>query len=124
PALIVASWSLLLLVSDAFSTSGQRTFQRRLALVGVALALVACGYQMGQATYDAGVEVFSRFLVVDQFVLFVDFAILGIAGLVLGFAGEFSRHRRFEYGEQEALVLISAFGAMMLAHASDLLALF
>ena len=56
---IVALWSLLLLISDAFAGPGMRQFQRRLAMLGSILAFVAVASQYGGAEYDGGVEVFS-----------------------------------------------------------------
>jgi NADH-quinone oxidoreductase subunit N len=124
PMMIVALWALVQLLADAFAGPGMRLFQRRLALVGVGLAAAAALSQFGTVDYDDGVPVFSSFLVVDQFSLLFDLAILGVVGAVIVFAGDYARSHRFEYGEQEALILIAAFGMMILAHAADLLALF
>lgn len=124
PMMIVAFWAILHLAADAFAGAGLRQFQRRLALVGVILATAAAAMQFGDWQYDAGVRVFSGFLVVDQFSLLIDIGILVVAGSVIMFAGDYSRSHRFEYGEQEALLLIASFGMMILAHSGDLLALF
>jgi len=121
---IVALWSLLLLISDAFSGPGMRQFQRRLAMLGAIFAFVAVAAQFGGAEYDGGVEVFSGFLVVDHFSMLLDMAIIGIAAAVIAFAGDYARTHRFEYGEQESLVFIAAFGMMILSHAANTLALF
>lgn len=121
---IVAVWALLLIVADAFAGPGMRAFQRRLALVGAALAFLAVGSQFGSSEYDAGVRVFSGFLVIDHFSLMVDMAIIAIAAAVMSFSGDYARTHRFEYGEQEALVFIAAFGMMILGHSANLLALF
>ena len=56
--------------------------------------------------------------------MLLDLAVLGITAATIGFAGDFARSHRFEYGEQEALLLIAAFGVMILNHAGTLLALF
>jgi NADH-quinone oxidoreductase subunit N len=124
PMVIVGLWSLVLLLSDAFAGRGLRKFQRNLALVGVALAAGAGLMLYGDAEYDAGMPVFFGFLVVDHFSLLLDLAILGATAAVLIFAGDYARSHRFEYGEQEPLLLIAAFGIMILGHANDLLALF
>lgn len=122
--MIIAIWSLLLVLVDAFAGAGMRTFQRRLALVGLALAAAATLSQFGQAEYDAGIRVFSGFLVADQFSLLLDLGVLAVVAAVVAFAGDYSRSHKFEYGEQESLVFIAAFGMMVLIHSADLLALF
>ncbi len=124
PMMIVGLWSLLHLAADAFSGTGMRGFQRRLALVGLALGAATILYQVGDTQYDAGVKVFSGFLVVDQFSLLLDLGILVVAAATVMFAGDYARSHRFEYGEQEALLLIATFGIMVLNHAGNLLALF
>jgi NADH-quinone oxidoreductase subunit N len=124
PMMIVAFWSLLHLLADAFAGPGMRRFQRRLAFVGLGLAAAAAATQFGTIDYDDGTLVFSGFLVVDQFSLLLDLALLGIAAAVIGFAGDHARAHRFEYGEQESLILIALFGMMTLVHAADMIALF
>jgi len=124
PMLVLAAWSLLLLVVDAFSMPGARTFQRRVALLGVAIALVLALLQFRDPQLDRGIAVFSGFLVVDKFALLIDIGALVVTGMVLLFAGDYARSHRFEYGEQESLLLIATFGVMTLAHSADLLAVF
>jgi|GEM_PF-5192 len=124
PMLIVAAWALLQLVADAFSGPGMRAFQRRVALVGLAFAGLAAFSQLGNPEYDAGVPVFSGFLVVDPFSLLLDVAVLLVTAGTILFAGDFARSHRFEYGEQEELLFIATFGVMILNHAGSLLALF
>jgi NADH-quinone oxidoreductase subunit N len=124
PMMIVAVWALLLLVTDAFAGPGRRRFQRRLAVVGLALATVVAAAQFGNWTYDGGMLVFGKFLVVDHFALLLDMAILLIAAAVIAFSGDYARSHRFEYGEHETLVFIAAFGMMTLVHAADLVAIF
>jgi NADH-quinone oxidoreductase subunit N len=124
PMMIVALWSLVLLLTDAFAGAGTRKFQRRLAFAGVALAGAAALMQFGQIEYDAGVAVFGRFLTVDHFSVLLDLAVLGTIAGVIAFAGDYSRAHRFEHGEQESLIFIAAFGMMILNHSADLVALF
>ncbi len=124
PMAIVGLWGLLLMATDAFAAVGFRHFQRRIALFGLALAFVAGLTIYGNADYDGGVEVFRGFLVVDPFSAILDLVLVGLcAGTVL-VAGDYARTHRFEYGEQESLLCIATFGAMMVGHAHDLLALF
>jgi NADH-quinone oxidoreductase subunit N len=124
PMMIVAVWSLIALVADAFARPGLRRFQQTLTLLGLGLAILAVVGQFGNYEYDGGLEVFSGFLYVDQFALLLDLAILVVAAAVVLFAGDYNRSHRFEYGEHESLVLIATFGVMILAHAGDLVALF
>ncbi len=124
PMVVIAVWSLLLLLSDAFAGPGFRGFQRRLALVGVAIAFALAVMQFGTLEYDAGVSVFSGFLSVDHFALLLDLGVIVVCAGVIAFAGDYARSHRFEYGEQESLVLIAGFGMMILNHATDLVAVF
>ncbi len=124
PMLVVAVWSLLLLVADAFAGPGFRGFQRRVALVGLGIAGALAAMQFGTLEYDAGVSVFSGFLSVDHFSVLLDLGVIAICAGVIGFAGDYARSHRFEYGEQETLVLIGGFGMMILNHATDLVAIF
>ncbi len=124
PMMIIALWALLDLAADAYSGPGTRAFERPLSLAGLAFATIAIAMQLGDPAYDAGVEVFSGFLVVDHFALLLDATVIAVvAGTVL-FAGDYARSHRFEYGEQEALLFIATFGVMILAHANSLLAVF
>ncbi len=124
PLVIISAWSLLLLLTDAFASATLRVFQRRLALVGVGLAASAALVMFGDPAFDSGKKVFFAFLVVDQFSLLIDLGVLLAVAAVLLFAGDFARSHKFEYGEQEALVLIAAAGMMMLGHANDLVTIF
>ena len=124
PMMIIAVWSLLQLLADAFSDPGTRKFERRVALTGLGFAAVAVVLQLGDVQYDAGVEVFSGFLIVDPMSVLLDLTVLAITAGTVMFAGDFARSHRFEYGEQEAVLLIAAFGVMVLNHAGTLLALF
>ncbi len=124
PMMIVALWAIIDLIADAFANPGTRGFQKALTMIGIVLATGLAMMQFGSYEYDGGVEVFSGFLVVDQFSLLLDIVILVIAMAVIMFGNEYCRAHRFEYGEHEALVLIAAFGMMILAHANDLVALF
>src|SRR5688500_889476 len=116
PMMVVAAWSLLLLAADAFAGSGTRAFQRRLALVGLGIAFALGLGQFGTFEYDAGFSVFSGFLVVDHFSLLLDLGVIAVAAGTIAFCGDYARSHRFEYGEQECLILIAAFGMMILNH--------
>lgn len=124
PMMIIAVWALLDLAADAYSGPGTRAFERPLSLAGLGFAVVAIGMQLGDPAYDAGIEVFSGFLVVDHFSLLLDSAVIAVAAATVLFAGDFARSHRFEYGEQEALLFIATFGVMVLNHANTLLAVF
>ncbi|HWB81763.1 MAG TPA: NADH-quinone oxidoreductase subunit N, partial [Nannocystaceae bacterium] len=124
PMMVVAVWALLLLAADAFAGSGMRAFQRRLSLVGLGIAFACALGQFGTFDYDQGVSVFSGFLVVDHFSLLLDLGVIAVAAGTVAFCGDYARSHRFEYGEQECLVLIAAFGMMILNHAADLVAIF
>ncbi|MBC8071071.1 MAG: NADH-quinone oxidoreductase subunit N, partial [Deltaproteobacteria bacterium] len=124
PMMVVGVWAVLLLAADAFAGSGLRVFQRRLALVGLAIAGALALGQFGTFEYDAGFTAFSGFLVVDHFSLLLDLGVIAVAAGTVAYCGDYSRSHRFEYGEQECLVLIAAFGMMTLNHSADLVAIF
>lgn len=124
PMMIIAVWALLDLAADAYSGPGTRAFERPLSLAGLGFAVVAVSMQLGDPAYDAGIEVFSGFLVVDHFALLLDAAVIAVVAATVLFAGDFARSHRFEYGEQEALLFIATFGVMVLNHANTLLAVF
>jgi NADH-quinone oxidoreductase subunit N len=125
PLVLIGVWSLLLVMADAFTQEGlSRRFQQRLALFGAALAGLWTWTMLGDPAYDGGRPIFFGLLIVDHFSLLVDLALIAVAALVCAFAGDFARSQRFEYGEQEALIFISTFGMMTLAHAGDFLTFF
>ncbi|MCB9716329.1 MAG: NADH-quinone oxidoreductase subunit N [Myxococcales bacterium] len=124
PMMLIGLWAIIDLVADAFAHPGTRAHQKALTMIGVVLALVVSISQFGSYEYDGGVEVFSGFMVVDQFSILLDIGIIVVAGAVIMFGNEYCRAHRFEYGEHEALVLIAAFGMMILGHSNDLVALF
>jgi len=124
PMMIIAIWALLDLAADAYSGPGTRSFERPLSLAGLGFAVIAISMQLGDPAYDAGIEVFSGFLVVDHFALLLDAAVIAVVAATVLFAGDFARSHRFEYGEQEALLFIATFGVMVLNHANTLLAVF
>lgn len=124
PMMIIAIWALLDLAADAYSGPGTRAFERPLSLAGLGFAVIAISMQLGDPAYDAGIEVFSGFLVVDHFALLLDAAVIAVVAATVLFAGDFARSHRFEYGEQEALLFIATFGVMVLNHANTLLAVF
>ncbi|MBV1859007.1 MAG: NADH-quinone oxidoreductase subunit N, partial [Nannocystaceae bacterium] len=124
PMMVIAVWALLDLAADAYSGPGTRAFERPLSLAGLGFATLAIAMQLGDPAYDAGIEVFSGFLVVDHFALLLDAAVIAVTAATVLFAGDFARSHRFEYGEQEALLFIATFGVMVLNHANTLLAVF
>jgi NADH-quinone oxidoreductase subunit N len=122
PLLLLVVAGLSIMVIDAFTK--ERT---ELALVTAASLFVAAtvaGVLMLGPEITAAPEVLTRYLAVDRMGLFFDVVICAGAGLSTLLAGAYLREHGFERGEFYVLVIFTAFGAMVLARAVDLLSIF
>jgi NADH-quinone oxidoreductase subunit N len=122
PLLLLVVAGLSIMVIDAFTK--ERT---ELALVTAASLFVAAtvaGVLMLGPEITAAPEVLTRYLAVDRMGLFFDVVICAGAGLSALLAGAYLREHGFERGEFYVLVIFTAFGAMVLARAVDLLSIF
>jgi NADH-quinone oxidoreductase subunit N len=125
PVILLALGGIVLLLAEAFQTSGKRGYQAWLTAVVAALAAAA---SLPMIAGEAHPVLFtpgrSAFVVADRFGGFVSLVIC--AGLFLSaLAGAgFLRERKAERGEYYALLLLSASGMVLLGQSTDLLMIF
>jgi NADH-quinone oxidoreductase subunit N len=122
PLILLVASGLAIMMVDAFSRE-----RSELALVtsaslfaGAALA----GSLLVGAEAPVAPDVITRYLAVDRLGLFFDVVICVGAGLSALLAGGYLREHGFERGEFYVLIIFTAFGAMVLARAVDLLSIF
>jgi NADH-quinone oxidoreductase subunit N len=122
PLLLLVLAGLSIMVIDAFTDD-----RTELALVTAAslfvAAMVAGVLMVGEDITGAPLAV-TRYIAVDRMGLFFDVVICVGAGLSALLAGGYLREHGFERGEFYVLVIFTAFGAMVLARAVDLLSIF
>ncbi len=123
PLLLLVFGGLLVMLADAFSK--ERT---DIATVTAATLFLSGGVSLfalvsGKDPVDVP-EVFDLFLATDRLGLFFDVAIGLGGGLSALLAGGYLREHGLERGEFYVLLIFSAFGAMVLARATDMLTLF
>ncbi len=123
PLLLVLVGGLLIMLLDAFAKE-----RAELALVTTVTLLAACGIAAAALVKgipaDGAPELVRRYVAVDGVGLFFDVVICAGAALSALLAGGYLREHGLERGEFYLLILFSAFGAMVLGRALDLLTLF
>ncbi|MCA9606178.1 MAG: NADH-quinone oxidoreductase subunit N [Myxococcales bacterium] len=122
PLLIVAFGGLAMMLVDAFAK--QKT---ELSLVSAVILLGAASMSLGLWFGGPGyVEhgTIGRYLAYDGIAHFLDLVICGSAAVAALLAGGYLREHRIERGEFYVILLFSAFGAMGLARATDLITVF
>jgi NADH-quinone oxidoreductase subunit N len=122
PLLSLAAGGLLLMIADAFikEKAELATLTTVVFLVGGASAI---GLWLAAAPPVAP-EVVAPYLATDRMALLFDIVICAGAAFSSMLAGGYLREHRLERGEFYVLLVFSAFGAMVLARAVDLLTLF
>jgi NADH-quinone oxidoreductase subunit N len=121
PLLLLVAAGLAIMLVDAFTDE-----RSELAVVTAASLFVVAGLAgaMLVGEVPAAPEVVTRYLAVDRLGLFFDIVICVGAGLSVLLAGGYLREHGFERGEFYVLIIFTAFGAMVLARAVDLLSIF
>lgn len=115
PEMVLVGGAFALLMLDLFLDSQRRVVTHVLALLllGVVLAMIACGVG-GQGTVFHGMFVRDTLADVSKVV------ILAVSGLSLLYAWPYLRERKLYPGEVPVLVLLATAGMMMLVSAGNL----
>jgi NADH-quinone oxidoreductase subunit N len=118
PELSLLGFALVLILLDLF-------IEQKKVLVAVSIAgvIVSAGFT-AVMWGEPSVAIFYNMLAVDNFALFFKLLLLVAAGLIILASQDYvSKFERFQ-GEYYALVLVSAVGMMLLAAATDLIAIY
>lgn len=122
PLLLLVVAGLAIMAIDALTSE-----RAELAIVTAAslfLTAALAGVLLVGEDVTGAPEVVTRYLAVDRLGFFFDIVICVGAGLSVLLAGGYLREHGFERGEFYVLVVFTAFGAMVLARAVDLLSVF
>jgi NADH-quinone oxidoreductase subunit N len=120
PAGVLVAGAIVLLLSEVFLTTAQRTYQ---AIIATLAALMAGAAAMHNA-FEPARAVLQGYVVLDPFSSWMTVLVcLGTALASLLSAG-FLKHRNAERGEFYALVLFSAAGMSLLAMSAEFITLF
>ncbi len=122
PLLLLVAAGLSIMVIDAFTT--ERTELSIVTAASLFVAAAVAGVLLVGSEVAAPPEVVSRYIATDRLGLFFDMVVCVGAGLSVLLAGGYLREHGFERGEFYVLVIFTAFGAMILARAVDLLSVF
>ncbi|MGB8329581.1 MAG: NADH-quinone oxidoreductase subunit N, partial [Polyangiales bacterium] len=118
--LVVAGLSIMLV--DVFTE--ERTELPLVTAVSLFAGAALAGAMLVSGNLAEAPELVTRYLAVDQMGLFFDVVICVGAGLSALLAGGYLREHGLERGEFYILLIFTAFGAMVLARAVDLLSIF
>ena len=122
PLLLLVAAGLAIMLVDAFTK--ERAELASVTAVSLFVAAALAGTMLASGNVAPAPDVITRYLAVDQLALFFDVVICVGAGLSVLLAGGYLREHGFERGEFYVLILFTAFGAMVLARAVDLLSIF
>ncbi|MFZ1866000.1 MAG: NADH-quinone oxidoreductase subunit N [Polyangiales bacterium] len=122
PLLLLLVAGLSIMVIDSFSRDGAELAV--VSAVSLFIAAALAGAMLAGDQPAAAPEAVTRYLAVDRLGLFFDVVICVGAGLSALLAGGYLREHGFERGEFYVLIIFTAFGAMVLARAIDLLSIF
>lgn len=124
PLLLIVGGALLVMLVDAF-TEKESPDLATVSAVTLGLAGMVSFFGLLQpGTLEEVPAPLSLYLATDSMSLFFD-VMLGLGGALSALmAGAYLREHRMERGEFYVLILLSAFGAMILARAIDMLSLF
>jgi len=122
PLLLLVAAGLSIMLVDAFSE--ERSELALVTAMSLFVAAALAGVMLGSGNLVPAPEVVTRYLAVDRLALFSDLVICVGAGLSALLAGGYLREHGFERGEFYVILIFTAFGAMVLARAVDLLSIF
>jgi len=122
PLLLLLVAGLSIMVIDSFTSD--RAELAVVSAVSLFVAAALAGVMLVGDQPAAAPEAVTRYIAVDRLGLFFDVVICVGAGLSALLAGGYLREHGFERGEFYVLIIFTAFGAMVLARAVDLLSIF
>ncbi len=122
PLLILVAAGLAIMLVDAFTKENAGI--AIVTTVSLFAAAAVAGAMLVSADIAPAPALVTRYLAVDRMGLFFDVVIAVGAGLSALLAGGYLREHGFERGEFYVLLIFTAFGAMVLARAVDLLSIF
>lgn len=122
PLLLLVAAGLSIMIIDAFTS--ERAELAIVTALSLFMAAALAGAMLVGSELAPAPELVTRYIAVDRLGLFFDVVICVGAGLSALLAGGYLREHGFERGEFYVLVIFSAFGAMVLARAVDLLSIF
>jgi NADH-quinone oxidoreductase subunit N len=122
PLLLLVAAGLAIMLVDAFTK--ERAELASVTAVSLFVAAALAGTMLASGDVPPAPDVITRYLAVDQLGLFFDVVICVGAGLSALLAGGYLREHGLERGEFYVLIVFTAFGAMVLARAVDLLSIF
>lgn len=122
PILFVAFGGIVLMVVDALVSKGAE-----LAMGAFIVLALGAGLSLGIWDLEATAEtasVLGTWFAIDRLSLFIDVAVCVGGAMTALLAGGYLREHHLERGEFYVLLVFSAFGAMVLGRANDVLSLF
>jgi NADH-quinone oxidoreductase subunit N len=122
PLLFLVAAGLAIMLVDAFTQ--ERAELATVTAVSLFVAAALAGTLLVSPDVAGAPEIITRYLAVDKLGLFFDVVICVGAGLSTLLAGGYLREHGYERGEFYVIIVFTAFGAMVLARAVDLLTIF
>jgi NADH-quinone oxidoreductase subunit N len=124
PLMVVAIGGFALMLVDALGREDSSELATLSAVISFAAAAVAAVLTAGGKSYGVLPPMIAPYLAFDSMTHFFSVVVCLGAGMSALLAGGYLREHALERGEFYALILLSAFGAIVLAAATDLLTLF
>src|SRR5262245_25060965 len=122
PLLIVGFGGLAVMLVDSFND--EKSELATLSAVVLLAAAVVAGVLAYTGTHTHALAPIAPYLATDRLAQLFNLTICAGGALSTLLAGGYLREHRLERGEFYAILLFSAFGAMVLASAADLLTVF
>ncbi len=119
PSLVLACFSMVLLLINAFSRRGATAHVAWLSI----LALITTGYTT-LSTWNHSQAGFAGHVVLDNFAIFFTFIFLIAAMLTILMSDAYLKREGYPVGEFYSLILFSTVGAMIMASGTDLMTIF
>ncbi len=119
PSLTVCVSALLTMLLQPFVSERHQEWIGHLSWIGMALALVLCGQQIGEQG-----STFSGQFVLDEFSLFFNMIFLAAGILTIFMSLDYLKKKENNHGEFYPLVLFATYGMMVMASTTNLLVIF